>query len=91
MPYTYPAKKGWKIPKQKYKLNNWSAYNEALRQRGNIEVWISDEAIAQWYEKERIYDGTGTPQKFTDFAIIVCHEIRQFWLQLHNGAKSFVA
>lgn len=50
MPYTYPAKKGWKIPKQKYKLNNWSAYHEALHQRGNIEGWISDAAIAQEYE-----------------------------------------
>jgi len=79
MPYSYPTKKGWKIPKQQYKINNWSAYNEALRQRGDIEVWIADEAIEQWYEKERLYDGTGTPKKFSDFAIITCHEIRQVY------------
>ena len=48
MPNKYPKKKGWKVPKQKYKLTNWSEYNEALRRRGDIIVWLSDEAIAKW-------------------------------------------
>jgi hypothetical protein len=45
MPNKYPQKKGWHIPKQKYKLKNWSAYNNALRKRGEIELWMSDEKI----------------------------------------------
>jgi len=64
MPNKYPEKKGWSVPKQKYKVSNWAEYNNALRNRGDIEIWISDEAIANWYEKERVYDGTGTPKKF---------------------------
>ena len=79
MPNKYPNKKGWKLPKQRYKVSNWSEYNEALRQRGNIEVWISQEAIDQWVEQERVYDGTGTPRKFSDFAIMTCHEVRQVY------------
>lgn len=62
MPNKYPAKKGWKVPKQKYQISNWSDYNEALRQRGNIDIWMSEEMIDVWYEAERIYDGTGTPK-----------------------------
>ena len=71
MPNKYPLKKGWKIPKQRYRISNWREYNESLRQRGQIEFWITEEALNSWYETERIYDGSGTPKKFTDFAIMV--------------------
>jgi hypothetical protein len=77
MPNKYVVKKGWSIPKQHYKVSNWHDYNTALRNRGDIEVWLSDEAIEQWYEKNRVYDGTGSLKKFSDFAIITYHEIRQ--------------
>jgi hypothetical protein len=76
MPNKYPEKKGWKIPKQKFKVSNWSDYNKALRQRGDITVSLSEEAIAGWYETSRIYDGSGTPNLYSDFSIIICHEIR---------------
>ena len=63
MPNKYPEKKGWKLQKQRYKVTNWTEYNQALRNRGDIEFWINDQAIEQWYEKERVYDGTGTSYK----------------------------
>jgi hypothetical protein len=47
MPNKYAKKKGWNVPKQKYKLSNWSDYNAALRSRGDITVWLSEDAIAQ--------------------------------------------
>ena len=76
MPNKYPEKKDWNAPKQKHKLSNWSEYNESLRQRGNITVWLSEEAISCWYEKDRVYDETGAPRRYTDFSIMTCHEIR---------------
>jgi hypothetical protein len=76
MPNKYAEKKGWKVPKQKFKISNWSDYNKALRQRGDITVWLSDESIADWYETSRVYDGSGTPKLYSDFSIIICHEIR---------------
>ncbi|KTD60075.1 transposase [Legionella sainthelensi] len=79
MPNKYPQKKGWNVPKPKYKLTNWSDYNDALRQWGNIIVWLSAETISQWYEKDRVYDGTGTPKRYSDFAIITCHKMRQVY------------
>ena len=30
MPNKYPVKKGWDVPKQKYKVINWSDYNIAV-------------------------------------------------------------
>ena len=29
--------------------------------------------------QDRVYDGTGTPIWYSDFAIITCHEIRQVY------------
>tara|TARA_R110001599_G_scaffold90222_1_gene238010 strand:- start:636 stop:1142 length:507 start_codon:yes stop_codon:yes gene_type:complete len=42
-----------KIPKQKYRVTNWSEYNEGLRQRGDLTVWISEDALALWSAARR--------------------------------------
>lgn len=90
MPNKYAEKKGWKIPKQKFKISNWSDYNKALRQRGDITVWLSDEAIADWYEKSRVYDGSGTPKLYSDFSIIICHEIRLVYKLPLRQSQGFI-
>jgi hypothetical protein len=36
------------IPRQKHKVTNSAAYDAALRQRGSLTVWFTDEAIAGW-------------------------------------------
>jgi len=90
MPNKYPTKKGWKLPKQRYKISNWREYNQALRKRGDIEIWISEDVVNAWYETERIYDGTGTPKKFTDLAIIICHEVRQIFKLPLRQCQGFI-
>jgi len=90
MPNKYPLKKSWKVAKQSYKVSNWSQYNLALCMRGDIEVWLSDEAVAHWYEQDRVYVGAGTPQKFTDLAIIICHEIRQVFHLALRQCQGFI-
>ena len=90
MPNKYPIRKGWDVPKQRYKVSNWPEYNKALRQRGSLEVWISQDAIDQWYEVERVYDGTGTPRKFSDFAVIICHEVRQVYRLPLRQCQGFI-
>lgn len=78
MPNKYSEKKGWKLPKQKYKISNWPEYNKALRNRGKIELWISEDAAKKWYEPNQIYDGTGAPKRYSDFAIITCHDVMKY-------------
>ncbi|MFT5950945.1 MAG: hypothetical protein ACI9BN_001201, partial [Francisella sp.] len=72
MPYKYPKSKDWHVPKQKYKITNWSEYNKALKNRGSIDFWLTDNAIEQWYEVDQDNIGCRSPQKYTDFAIIIC-------------------
>jgi hypothetical protein len=78
------------IGKQKYRTSNWPEYNKALKWRGDIEVWISEEAIEKWYNPDRIYDGTGTPKMYTDFAILTCHEVRQVLRLPLRQAEGFI-
>lgn len=36
--------------KPKYKTRNWSEYNKALEERGNITLWINEANDGTWYE-----------------------------------------
>lgn len=90
MPYKYAKDKGWNVPKQKYKLKNWSKYNNALKDRGRIDFWIGKDAIDNWYEEEQENTGSGAPQQYTDFSIIICHEIRQVYRLPLRQSEGFI-
>lgn len=44
-------------PKEKYRLSNWSAYNEGLKQRGSLILWLSEEVAQQWYDQGQAQKG----------------------------------
>jgi hypothetical protein len=46
VPFKANAKYRHHIPRQKRRLTNWPAYEASLRQRGDLTVWFSEEAIA---------------------------------------------
>jgi len=71
-------------------VSNWSEYNDALRKRGNIDVWISDDIAETWYERNCFNSGVGAPKKFTDLAIITCHEIRQVFKLALRQCQGFI-
>jgi hypothetical protein len=48
MPHKFNADRRDKIPKQKQRVANWADYNEGLRRRGDLTVWISEDAIGLW-------------------------------------------
>jgi hypothetical protein len=45
-----PHKVAYRHPKYKtaYRVKNWSEYEKSLRNRGDITVWFSQEAIEAW-------------------------------------------
>jgi len=45
------------IPRQKHRVTNSAAYDAALRQRGSLTVWFTDEAIAGWQAELRATPG----------------------------------
>lgn len=90
MPHKYALSKGWHVPKQKHKIGNWSAYNQSLKNRGRIDIWLSQDAISSWYEEDQTNVGDGRPQYYTDLAIIVCHEIRLVYKQPLRQTEGFI-
>ena len=53
--------------KTKYRVNNWAEYDLALVQRGDITLWISEDAISSW--KPAPAGMRGAQRKFSDHAI----------------------
>ena len=45
------------IPRQKHKLTSSAAYDAALRQRGSLTIWFTDEAIEGWRAAPRTTPG----------------------------------
>lgn len=47
---TEPHKRPYRHPKYKtaYRVNNWREYDQSLRDRGDITLWITPEAISAW-------------------------------------------
>ena len=45
MAYKQNESRRHKFEKAKYRVSNWSEYNDALRKRGDITIWFTDEAI----------------------------------------------
>jgi hypothetical protein len=34
--------------KTKYRVGNWSDYDRALVERGNLTIWLSPDAVGKW-------------------------------------------
>ena len=64
MPFKAHAARRHHIPKQRHRVTNWAEYDAALRQRGSLTVWFSDEAIAAWQAEPRTTPG-GQPHYST--------------------------
>ena len=61
MPFKANQDRRHHIPKQRHRVMNWSEYDAALRQRGSLTIWFSEEAIAGWQAEPRTTRG-GQPE-----------------------------
>src|SRR3954447_21289220 len=60
--------------KQKRKVTNWREYDAALRQRGSLTVWVTDEAVQAWRAEPRTTRG-GQPD-YSPLAILTALTLR---------------
>jgi transposase len=75
MPYKHNESRRHKIKQSRYKVTNWKAYNQALRNRGDITVWFSEEAIQGWHPEKT--GKRGRPIVYADHAIATALLIRE--------------
>jgi hypothetical protein len=74
VPFKHHAEHRHHIPKPRYRVTNWPAYNAALRRRGSLTVWFTDEAIAAWRAEPRTTPG-GQPH-YSALAIMTALTMR---------------
>ena len=79
MPHKFSADRRAKIPKQKRRVTNCAEYDESLRRRGDLTVWISEDALAVWSAPQRTAPG-GQPVN-SDLAIEMCLTLRMVFKQ----------
>ncbi len=51
----------------KYRLTNWPEYEKSLRDRGNIIIWVSSDAVTAW--KSVSSGKRGAQEMYSDLAI----------------------
>ena len=74
MPHKFNAARRHKFDKAQYRVFNWAEYNESLRQRGDLTIWVSDEAQSVWSAPRRT--SRGGQRRYSDLAIETCLTLR---------------
>lgn len=67
MPFKFNEAQRHRIPKARYRVRNWPDYDRGLVRRGDIRVWLSEEAVAGWRAAGRTTPGG--QRRFSNLAI----------------------
>ena len=49
MPHKANDSRRHTFPKARYRIENWQTYDAALRDRGDLTVWVTPQALAAWH------------------------------------------
>lgn len=74
--------------KERYKLSNWSCYNESLKNRGSLTIWFDDAVKANW-----LYSGQQKPGGavvYSETAIAFCLTIRSLFRLPYRQTEGMV-
>ena len=67
MPFKFNSKGRHHIPRQRHRVTNWRDYDTALRNRGSLTIWFTEEALAGWKAQPRTTPGG--QRHYSDLAI----------------------
>jgi Transposase DDE domain len=75
--------------KTQYRIRNWSEYNAALKQRGSLTFWVSEEALEQWLETEKTGQ-RGASRTYSNTAIEVMATLKAIYRWAGRQIEGFV-
>lgn len=70
-------------PKATYRMRNWKAYDAALKQRGSITFWVSEDVLEQWNNTEKT-GKRGASNEYSDLAIATMATVKSLF---HLGGR----
>ena len=68
MPHKHNQSIRHQFKKSRFQVQNWPAYDQALKNRGNLTIWITPEAIKSW-KPECSKKKKGAQPLFSDLAL----------------------
>jgi hypothetical protein len=74
--------------RSQYKIKNWKEYNQALKQRGSLEIWIEKEAEGQWYYQGKTQ--RGAQFKYSDTCIQIAAVLREIYQLKYRQLEGFL-
>ena len=75
--------------KTKYRVKNWTVYDDALRERGDITVWFDEESIFAWNASPS--GRPGGQRRYSDLAIVTSLTLRAVFHLPLRQTEGFVA
>lgn len=89
MPNRYPKRAQHTYTKQPYRVRNWPAYESALRNRGDLTLWLSAESIQAWHEP--VGRTPGGQRVYSDLAIETTLTVRSVYHLGLRQAEGFLS
>ena len=87
MPFKHNAARRHRIPRARYRVTNWPAYEAGLRRRGDLTLWLDQNALANWAAPKRSTPG-GQPLH-TDLAMELVLTLRLVFHLALRQAEAF--
>lgn len=74
-----------------YRVKNWRQYNQALRSRGSLDIWINEEVLAGWQDASAKNTGKrGAPFQYPDPVIELILQLGSVFHQPLRGTQGLV-
>lgn len=89
MPHKFNASRRYRFAKKRYRVTYLSSYNESLRQRGDVTVWLNPEVEDGWRAERR--KTRGGQLMYSDLAITACLTLGMVYKQLFGRLKGWCA
>ena len=89
MPFKHNAPRRHRIPKTRYRVQNWPVYEAGLKRRGDLTLWLDEAALARWQAPRRTTPGGQA--RYSDAAIELVLMLRLVFHLALRQAEGFAA
>lgn len=90
MPYKLKDPVRHKFTKKSYNKRGWKAYEQGLRNRGDLTIWFSEDAVAAWNQVDNGQRKRGRQRKYSGLAIETGHTLRLIYKQALRQTEGFM-
>lgn len=89
MPFKFNAARRHRIPRARYRVRNWQAYEAGLRRRGDLTLWIDEAALDRWQAPPQ--NTPGGRAIYSDLAIEMVLMLRTMFHYALRQAEAFAS